>query len=170
MSLSLLRQLKEKKVAEISETIKSSSSLVVAEYRGLKVSEIERLRKELKASGVKTKVYKNRLVKLAAKANGFEQLEEFLVGPNIFLFGSENDIAPAKILEKFAKKNSFVVIKGGIYENAVISAEEVKKIALLPSYEEALTILATSLLAPVRQMGVGLKMLVDENKLNVSEN
>ncbi|UVD81480.1 50S ribosomal protein L10 [Mycoplasma iguanae] len=166
MSISSLRKAKEKKVVEISSILKNASSLVIAEYRGLKVSEIEALRQELKNNGTKAKVYKNRLVKLAVdQQKDLEKLKSFLIGPNIFVFGAEDDLAPAKIVAKFAKKHPHIVIKGGIYENAVVNAEEVQKIATLPSYEEALTILASSLLSPIRQIGVGLKMLVDENKI-----
>lgn len=163
---SKLRQQKEVKVTEISDAIKNSSSVVVAEYRGLLVSELESLRRELKSQDVKIKVYKNRLFKISAKNEGYEQLAETLVGPNIFLFGGKDEIAPAKVLAKFAKKHKEVVFKGGIFENKVVSAEEMISISKLPSYEEALTILASSMMAPLRQIGVGLKMLIDENKLS----
>ncbi|MGY6172084.1 50S ribosomal protein L10 [Candidatus Mycoplasma pogonae] len=165
MKTSAPRKLKEAKVVEIKNALTAASGLVIAEYRGLKVSELENLRKELKSAGVKTKVYKNRLVKLAVADLNLEGLNEVLVGPNMFLFNGADDLAAAKIVAKFAKKHKEVVIKGGIYEAKFASASDVEKIATLPSYEEALTILATSLLAPVRQVAVGLNMLVEENKL-----
>lgn len=167
--MSSFRKEKENVVAEIKDSLSNASSLVVAEYRGLHVSELEALRNELKESGIKVKVYKNRLFKIAAQSLGYEALETDLVGPNIFAFGSSDAIAPAKIISKFAKKNPVVVLKGGIYENKVVNADEVKVIASLPSYEEALTMLASSLMGPLRQVSIGLKMLVDENKLVSSE-
>lgn len=162
------RKEKENIVAEVKSNIENSSSLVIAEYRGLSVSNFEELRKELKSAGVKIKVYKNRLFKIAAKDLGYEALESTLVGPNVFAFGGDDAISPAKIISKFSKKYPEVILKGGIYENQVIDSVEVQKVASLPSYEEALTMLASSLLGPLRQLSVGFKMLVDENKL-VSE-
>ncbi|MGZ9413535.1 50S ribosomal protein L10 [Mycoplasma sp. 480] len=162
------RQEKENIVAEVKNNIQNSSSLVIAEYRGLHVSDFEELRKELKSAGVKIKVYKNRLFKIASNDLGYSELESTLVGPNVFAFGGDDAIAPAKIISKFSKKHPEVVLKGGIYENQVIDAAEVQKVASLPSYEEALTMLASSLMGSLRQLSVGLKMLVDENKL-VSE-
>ncbi|MBN3534719.1 50S ribosomal protein L10 [Mycoplasma procyoni] len=160
------RQEKENIVAEVKSTLETHSSLVIAEYRGLHVSEFEELRKELKAAGVKVKVYKNRLFKIAADSLGYSDLNSSLVGPNVFAFGSTDAIAPAKIIAKFAKKYPALQFKAGIYENSVINADEVKKVASLPSYEEALTMLASSLMGSLRQLSVGLKMLVDENKLS----
>lgn len=165
--MSYLRELKEVKVKEISKELAKASSLVIAEYRGLTVTQLETLRKEAKSQGIKVKVYKNRLFKHSILAANYGDLVPSLVGPNIFLFGGENDLAPAKLVQKFAKLHpQIVVIKAGIYEKAVVDAEEVKRIASLPSYEEALTILANSLLTPLKQLGLGMKMLVDENKIS----
>ncbi|WP_033161268.1 50S ribosomal protein L10 [[Mycoplasma] collis] len=160
------REEKENIVSEIKDNLSNSSSLIIAEYRGLKVSELEDLREELKSNDINIKVYKNRLFKIAANSLGYDKLEETLKGPNIFAFGNKDAIAPAKIISKFAKKHPNVILKGGIYENTVIDAMEAQKVASLPNYEEALTMLASSLLGGLRQLSVGLKMLVDENKLN----
>ncbi|WGI36272.1 50S ribosomal protein L10 [Mesomycoplasma lagogenitalium] len=159
------RKEKENIVAEVKNSLKQSSSLIIAEYRGLHVSEFEQLRKQLKEAGVKIKVYKNRLFKIAADELGYSELSSTLVGPNVFAFGGNDAIAPAKIISKFAKKHPEVILKGGIYENKIIDAAEANQVASLPSYEEALTMLASSLMGSLRQLSVGLKMLVDENKI-----
>ncbi|MXR06501.1 50S ribosomal protein L10 [Mesomycoplasma hyorhinis] len=164
--MNAFRKKKEELVQEIKDLINSSSSLVIAEYRGLTVAEVETLRNELKEAGVFVKVYKNRLFKIASKEAGFGDLEQSLVGPNFFAFGSTDAIAPAKIISKFAKTNPVVVLKGGIFEGKVADAQEMQTVATLPNYEEALTMLASSLLGGLRQLSVGLKMLVDENKIN----
>lgn len=156
---------KKAKVAEVSEIkgkITKSQALVVVEYSGLTVKQLQNLRKELKAQDVELAVYKNRLFKLAAQESGLGELETNLVGQNAFAFGYSDDIAPAKILAKFAKDNEALKLKAGTFEGKVISASEVAKVATLPSYEEALTMLATQLISPVKFIGVGLHKLVEE--------
>ncbi|CAT05380.1 50S ribosomal protein L10 [Mesomycoplasma conjunctivae] len=159
------RAKKEQTVAEIKTLLQSSSSLAIAEYRGLTVNELEDLRKELKSSGTFVKVYKNRLFKIAAQELGFEGLADSLVGPNLFAFGSTDAIAPAKIIFKKSKDQPILVLKGGIYENHVVSSAEIQEIATLPNFEEALTMLASSLQGGLKQLAIGLQLLIDENKL-----
>lgn len=159
------KQAKVNEVSEIKNKISKSQSLVVVEYSGLTVKQLQNLRKELKTKDVELAVYKNRLFKLAAKESGLSELETDLVGQNAFAFGYSDDIAPAKILAKFAKDNEALKLKSGTYEGKVISASEVAKVATLPSFEEALTILAMQLISPVKFIGVGLHQLVTEGKL-----
>ena len=162
------KQVKHNQVKEISEKISSSKAMVVAEYAGLSVKELQALRKDLKAHGVEIKVYKNRLFKIAAKEAGFETLETDLIGPNIYAFGMEDEISPAKVLSQFAKEHEALKLKAGTYEGKVINAAELAVIATLPSYEEALTMLAMSMLAPIKYVGSGLHMLVEEGKLGAA--
>ena len=162
------RQAKASQVKEISEKLAQSKSLVVADYAGLTVKQLQDLRAQLAEKGVEIKVYKNRLFKIAATEHGHEEINSELVGPNIYAFGMDDDIAPAKIMAAFAKDNEALELKAGIYEGNVIDADGVKEVATLPSYEEALTMLATSLLAPVNQIGKGLHLLVEEGHLEGS--
>ncbi len=160
---------KKAQVDEILGKVKAASAIVIVEYAGLTVKETQELKAQLKEAGVEMKVYKNRLVKIALEEAGLGDLATGLVGPNAFVFGSENDIAPAKILAKFAKDHDALKLKAGTYEGNVIDAEGVAQIATLPSLEEALTMLASSMLAPVTQVGKGLFMLVDEGHLGKDE-
>lgn len=160
------KKAKAAEVSEISQKISKAQSLVVVEYSGLTVKQFQALRKELKTKDVELAVYKNRLFKIAADEAGFQALENDLVGQNAFAFGYSDDIAPAKILAKFAKDNEALKLKAGTYEGKVISASELAVVATLPSYEEALTILATQLLSPVKFIGVGLHQLIKEGKIN----
>ncbi|MBX4209834.1 MAG: 50S ribosomal protein L10 [Mollicutes bacterium PWAP] len=164
------RQLKVESVKEIQERITVSSSVVVVNYQGLTVAEFQKLRSQLSGKGVILKVYKNRLFKVAIKETDFEDLNASLTGANAFAFGSEDDIAPAKILAKFADNHEALELKSGIYEGKVIDATEVATIAALPSFEEALTMLATSLMAPLRQLSVGMNMLVEEGHIEQKPN
>lgn len=160
------KQAKVSEVKEISDKLAKSQSVVVVEYSGLTVKQFQELRKELKAKDVELSVYKNRLFKLAAAEAGLSALDTDLVGQNAYAFGYSDDIAPAKILAKFAKENEALKLKAGTYEGKVISAAEVLQVATLPSYEEALTILAMQLISPVKFVGVGLHQLVTEGKVN----
>jgi large subunit ribosomal protein L10 len=163
--MSLTKENKKDLVGEIKDNLKNSKSLVIAEYHGLTVGQIEQLRTKLREKDVKIKVYKNRLFKIASMESGFN-FENELVGPNIYAFGMSDEIAPAKIINNFAKENEALKIKAGIYENKVIFKDEVMQIAALPSFEEALELLARTLIAPLHQVSMGLKMSVDEGKIN----
>ncbi|WP_027334153.1 50S ribosomal protein L10 [Mycoplasma elephantis] len=165
MADSKFRLIKKEIVEDITKKISNSHGLVVAQYIGLKVSELQTLRREAKKHGVEIKVYKNRLFKLAADSLKLNDLDQYLVGSSIFAFSNNDDMSAAKVLSAFAKNNKLFVIKAGVYEGKVIDADGVKMVASLPTYEESLAILGRSLLAPLQQISIGLKMLVDENKL-----
>lgn len=159
------KKVKVAQVKEISTKISSAKALVVAEYAGLTVKDLQALRKELKANKVELKVFKNRLFKIAANEAGYADLDADLAGQNIYAFGMEDEISPAKVLAKFAKDHKNLKLKAGTYEGKVVDAKELAVIASLPSYEEALTMLAMSMLSPIKFVGTGLHMLVEENKL-----
>ncbi|VEU70811.1 50S ribosomal protein L10 [Mycoplasmopsis glycophila] len=163
MSESKFKAAKREVVAEIVEKIQDSQALAFAEYRGLTVAELQEFRKEAKKLGVEIKVYKNRLFKIAADKAGYSDLADHLVGPNIFAFSQNDEMSAAKLLVSFAKKHKLMVIKAGTFEGKVVDAAGVKTVASLPTYEEALGILARSLMAPLQQVGLSLK-LISEGK------
>ncbi|MDI4567718.1 MAG: 50S ribosomal protein L10 [Mycoplasma sp.] len=155
------RQLKEKEVSKIKDLIDSSNSLVVIKYQGLTVKQLQMFRKELKTNDFKMKIYKNRLVKKALESTEFKDLNDFLVGPNMFIFASKEELSLIKTIATFAKKFKLIKFIGGIYQAKVVSPKELIEISLLPSYEEALGILANSLFAPLRYMSIGLNQIVE---------
>ncbi|QNM93924.1 50S ribosomal protein L10 [Mycoplasma sp. Pen4] len=163
MSESKFKAAKKEVVLEIVDKIKNSHAVAFAEYRGLTVAELQEFRKEAKKLGVEIKVYKNRLFKLAANELGYADLADHLVGPNIFAFSNNDDMSAAKLLVKFAKAHKLMVIKAGTFEGKAIDAQGVKEVAALPTYEEALGILARSMMAPLQQISLSLK-LVSEGK------
>ncbi|SYV97777.1 50S ribosomal protein L10 [Mycoplasmopsis edwardii] len=158
MAESKFKKAKKEVVLEISQKIKNSQAIAFAEYRGLTVAELEEFRLEAAKVGVDVKVYKNRLFKIAAANNGLADLSEHLVGPNIFLFSEKDGMAAAKLLVAFVKKHKIMVIKAGTFEGKVLDAQGVKDVATLPTYEESLAILARSMMAPLQQLGLSLKM------------
>ncbi|ATZ16685.1 large subunit ribosomal protein L10 [Entomoplasma freundtii] len=136
-------------VSEIVAKLKSNG-VAVAEYKHLTVAQMSQLRRQGLANGVEVKIYKDSLVRRAAKELGLEKLEEFLTQQNVFLF-SEDPIAPAKLVANFAKKNDKLILKAGIYETNVMDTTAINEIATLPSREELYSMFASSLLYPLRQ-------------------
>jgi large subunit ribosomal protein L10 len=124
---------KERLVAELTDRLKSTETLIVADYRGLSVPEIDELRGKLLEHGARFSVVKNTLTKRAAEAAGVEALLALLEGPTAiaFLESDGDPVATAKALDD-AAKSEVLVIKGGILDGAEIAADDVKRLAKLP--------------------------------------
>jgi large subunit ribosomal protein L10 len=124
---------KERLVAELTERLKATETMSVADYRGLTVSEIDELRTKLLEHGARFSVVKNRLTKLAAESAGVDALLALLEGPTAiaFLETDGDPVAVAKALDD-ASKSEVLVIKGGLLDGAEIAADDVKRLAKLP--------------------------------------
>lgn len=155
---------KQQHVEVISEQLKNSVSTVLVDYRGLKVSEVTELRKQLRDAGIEFKVYKNTMVRRAAESQGLSELNEFLVGPSAIAFSNEDVIMPAKIIHEFAKKHEALEIKAGVIEGSFVPAEDVKSIASLPSRDGLLSMLLSVLQAPVRNFAYAVKAIGEEKE------
>ena len=123
---------KEELVSHIQGKLNESSSSVIVEYRGLSVQKVTELRKLLREENVEFKVYKNTMVTRAAEAAGYNDLSEYLTGPNAIAF-SDDAVAPSRILAKFAKRNKQLVLKGGVVEGKVVDSETLKSLSTLPN-------------------------------------
>ena len=155
---------KQVQVQEITEKFQNASSVVVVDYRGLNVAQVTELRKQLREAGVEFKVYKNTLTRRAAEAAGLEGINDVLVGPNAIAFSNEDVVAPAKIINEFAKKNEALEIKAGIIEGTISSVEDVKALAELPSREGLLSMLLSVLQAPMRNFALATKAVADQKE------
>ncbi|MFK2826832.1 50S ribosomal protein L10 [Bacillus sp. B190/17] len=155
---------KKQLVSDIAEKFKNSASTIVVDYRGLTVSQVTELRKQLREAGVEFKVYKNTLTRRAAEAAEISGLDEFLTGPNAIAFSNEDVIAPAKILNSFAKENEALEIKAGVLEGNLVTMEEVKALAELPSREGLLSMLLSVLQAPMRNFALAAKAVADQKE------
>lgn len=155
---------KKVQVQEIADKFSAAGSVVVVDYRGLTVAQVTELRKQLREAGVEFKVYKNTLTRRAAEAAGLEGINEFLTGPNAIAFSNEDVVAPAKIINEFAKKNDALEIKAGIIEGTVASVEDVKALAELPSREGLLSMLLSVLQAPVRNFALATKAVAEQKE------
>ncbi len=166
-------------VDEVREKFDSTDGALLTEYRGLDVPELASLRKELRAAGGEYKIYKNTLVRIAARERDLD-LDELLTGPTAIAFvgekedGSPGDAAAvAKALKEFAKVNDKLVLKGGVLDGATLTADDIKALAELPSREVLLSQIAGLLQAPLaefvglldavpREFSYALQALIDE--------
>ncbi|MFB1083227.1 50S ribosomal protein L10 [Jeotgalibacillus sp. JSM ZJ347] len=162
--MSSIIEQKKQLVTEIQEKLQSSAASVIVDYRGLSVAEVTELRKQLREAGVEFKVYKNSMTRRAAEAAGLEGLDESLTGPNAIAFSAEDVVAPAKILNNFAKDHEALELKAGVIEGSVASLEQVKALAELPSREGLLSMLLSVLTAPMRGFAVATQAVADQKE------
>ncbi len=153
---------KKEVISEIKEAVQNSKSVVIVEYRGLNVTEITELRKKFRESGSNYKVYKNTMVKIALEELGYEGYEEFLAGPNGFVFSNEDMVQGPKIATEFGKKNEKLVIKAGLLDGKVITSEEVKAVAKLPTREVLVAMALGGLNAPIQGFASALNGIVSK--------
>ena len=149
MGLSL--EQKQAMVSEVAAKLQGAQAVIVAEYRGLNVERVTQLRSKARKSGVYLRVLKNTLARRAIKGTPFEKLSEQMVGP--LMYGiSQDPVAGAKVLSEFAKENELFVIKAGAMPNAVMSVQDIKALAQLPSREQLLATLLGTLQAPMTKL------------------
>ena len=146
--MALNRSEKAAVIDEISKDVAGAQSIIVAEYRGVKVEAITRLRKQARDEGVSLRVLKNTLARRAVAGTPFESLSAKMVGPLIYGI-SPDPVAAAKVLSNFAKGNDKLVIKAGAMPNSLLDADGVKALASLPSRDELLSKLLGTMQAPV---------------------
>jgi large subunit ribosomal protein L10 len=151
-------------VDEIANKLRNSKSTIVVDYRGLTVGQVTELRKQLREAGIDFKVYKNSMTRRAAEAAGLEGLNAALTGPNAIAFSNEDVVAPAKILNDFAKKNDALELKAGVIEGNIATVEEVKALAELPSREGLLSMLLSVLQAPIRNLALVTKAVAEQKE------
>ncbi|HDR7736140.1 TPA: 50S ribosomal protein L10 [Bacillus thuringiensis] len=162
--MSKVIETKQQVVTEIADKLRASKSTIVVDYRGLTVSEATELRKQLREAGVEFKVYKNSLTRRAAESAKMAELNEFLTGPNAIAFSNEDVVAPAKVLNDFATKHEALEIKAGVIEGKLVTLDEVKAIATLPSREGLLSMLLSVLQAPIRNLALATKAVAEQKE------
>jgi large subunit ribosomal protein L10 len=137
-------------VQELIEKLGSAPTVVVTEYRGLKVSDLEALRQELREAGATFKIYKNTLVRLAVRQAGLEAMEPLLVGPTALVFVDGDIAQSAKKLRDFSRQNPLLVVKGGLLAGAPVDQQAIARLADLPPREVLLAQLGGVMAAPMR--------------------
>ena len=163
-------ELKSQVVSEIVEKLEKSSSAIVVDYKGLTVEEVTELRKKMREAGVEYKVYKNTLVRKAAKEVGIEQFnDELLVGTNAIAFGYEDATAPARVLNNFAKDHKKLELKAGIVDGIVYDKTGVEKLATIPSKEVLIAKLLGSFKAPLSNLAYLLNAIKEKKESESAE-
>jgi large subunit ribosomal protein L10 len=160
-------------VTEVRERFEAADAALLTEYRGMSVKALHELRKQLRPNGGEYKVYKNTLVRFAAREVGAGDVESLLTGPTAIAFVKGDAAAVAKTLRDYAKTNPNLVVKGGLLGTKVLSASDVEALADLPSRDVLLAQLAGAFQAPLvkfagllqalpRNFAYGLKALIDK--------
>ena len=156
-------ELKQPVVAEIAELFDGAASAVVVDYRGLTVEQDTALRKQLREAGVTYKVYKNTMIRFAAKGTAFEALEPNLEGPTALAVSKTDATAPARILAEFAKKADKLELKGGVVEGTYYDEKTINVIASIPSREVLLGRLLGSMQSPIANFARVINQIAEKN-------
>ena len=151
--MAITREVKETRVAELSEKLRNAKSVVLTDYSGLTVEEIDEVRNNLRAQGIEYKVIKNTLFSLAAKDAGIEIDKDLIQNhPVAAAFAADDEVAPARVTYDYSKKNDKLTIIGGILEGKQISDIMVKSLASLPTREQLYAKLVGTLASPMSGM------------------
>jgi large subunit ribosomal protein L10 len=161
--LSLNRTEKQAVVAHVTALAAKAQTLVLAEYRGIDVEPMTRLRAQARSQGVHLQVLKNTLARRAVQGTPFEVLADEMSGPLIYSF-SEDAIAAAKVVNDFAKTNDKLVLRAGAYNGKKLDADGVKQLASIPSREELLAKLLGVMQAPLTGFVAAMAALAKKNE------
>ena len=157
--MAISKDKKNELVADLTELLSSAKTTVYAKYQGLTVQELQELRKAAREAGVKIKVVKNRLVKVAMKEIAVYKDTDTtgLTGQLLYATSSEDEVAPAKVLANFAKDHDALSLVGGFSDlGATLSEDEVKALAAMPSKNELIAQVVAQLLSPATDTISGL--------------
>ena len=138
-------------VEEMKKNFTANESVMIAQYQGLNVNELDKLRKELRDKGILFKITKNRITKIAIKDTPKKDLEKYFTGPTAAAISSD-PISTAKILTNFSKTNKNLKIVAGYMDGKVLDENEVAIIATLPSLEEARAKIVGILSSPAQNL------------------
>jgi large subunit ribosomal protein L10 len=165
--LSLNRNEKAAVVTDVASQVARSQTLALAEYRGLTVESLNKLRVDARSKGVYLHVLKNTLARRAVAGSSFEVAQGAMVGPLIYGF-SEDPVAAAKVIFDFAKSNDKLVIKGGAYAGKALNADGIKALAAIPSREVLISQVAGLLMSPIQRMAGVLAALLEKRNADVA--
>lgn len=153
--MAISRDKKNELVAELTQLLTDAKTAAFATYQGLSVADVQALRAKAREANVTIKVVKNRLVRVAlGNIEAYKNLDaSSLNGQLLYAISAEDEVAPAKVLHEFAKTNEALAIAGGIaLESGIMTAEEVKALALLPSKNQLIGEVIAQLLSPVHDV------------------
>jgi large subunit ribosomal protein L10 len=159
--LSLNRSEKEAVISDVTSLAAKAQTLVMAEYRGITVADMTKLRSTARSNGVTLSVLKNTLARRAVAGSAFEVVADQMTGPLIYGF-SEDAVAAAKVVADFSKTNDKLVIRGGAYGGKVLDVAGVKQLASIPSKEVLLAQLLGLMQSPISRTARVLSALAEK--------
>ncbi|AMA64865.1 50S ribosomal protein L10 [Candidatus Arsenophonus lipoptenae] len=154
MSLNL--QEKKTIVTEVNDVIKDALSVVVADFRGVSVERMTKLRKSCHESGVYVRIIRNTLVRRVVEGTNFECLKNVFIGPTLIACSKVHPGSAARLLKEFNKYNPSFKIKAGSFEGKLITAKEIDNLAVIPTYEEAII----RLMSVMKEVSIGRLMRI----------
>ncbi len=158
----MVRKDKVQAVKDLEELFQSANSLVLAEYRGLTVSQQTQLRRELKKAGASFNVVKMTLAKRAAENIGLESLKEYFSGPTGVTVIESDPVEAAKVLKDFSKDNEAFVIKGGLMDSEPLSVDQINILANIEPRDVLLAKIAGGFNAPLVKVAAGTKAIISK--------
>ena len=166
--MSLNRSEKEAVISDVTGLAAKAQTLVLAEYRGITVADMTRLRSTARSNGVSLSVLKNTLARRAVAGSGFEVVSDLMTGPLIYGF-SEDAVAAARVVADFAKTNDKLVIRGGAYGGKALDLNGVKQLASIPSKEVLLAQLLGLMQSPISRIARVLAAIAEKNGAGAQE-
>jgi large subunit ribosomal protein L10 len=154
---------KKAEVAAISERLQNACAGVIVDYKGINVADDTALRKELREAGVEYTVTKNTMIELAIKGTDLEGLGECLEGTTALATSTDDYVAAARILSKFASTHNNFKVKSGFLDNEVISIEKIDSLAKLPSRDVLLATVCSVFNAPIAAFARAVQAIVDKD-------
>jgi large subunit ribosomal protein L10 len=164
--LSLNRSEKEAVISDVTGLAAKAQTLVMAEYRGITVADMTKLRATARSNGVSLSVLKNTLARRAVSGSGFEVVSDLMTGPLIYGF-SNDAVAAARVVADFAKTNEKLVIRGGSYGGKALDVNGVKQLASIPSKEVLLAQLLGLMQSPISRIARVLAAIAEKNGASV---
>ncbi len=161
----MLKTKKAEVIAELATAFENTTAVVICDYKGLTVSELEELRKDARSKGSSVRVVKNTLATIALANAGMSGI--VIKDTNLFVW-SDDVISAAKVAAEFAKKNDKFVIKAGYLDGDAADIAKIEAFAKLPGREELLGMLAATWMAPVQNFTIGLNALKEKNEAEAS--
>lgn len=169
MPSTVVLEKKKAQVEALAERIKGSVAGVVVDYKGIKVEDDTKLRKELREAGVEYTVVKNSILKRAADAAGLEGMNPVLEGTTAIATSAEDYVASARILQKYADAHDFFNVKSGYLDGEVIGISKIEALAKLPSREVLLATVCSVFNAPIAAFARAVQAIVDKGGVDACE-
>ena len=155
------KELKIKSVKDIKEKFDKSKVVILTDYKGLTMSQLNKLRKKLRPIDAEYKVFKNTLISRAIKDKSYNGIGPLLTGSTAILFGYEDQVAPTKVLSEFIKENEKPGIKGGLLDGKVIDTKTITMLSKLPSREVLLGRVIGTMKAPITNFVLDCKGILN---------